>query len=161
MKLRWLPFLLCAVFGLALLVGGLFVPAHLRALDVVVMQTASWNGPAVYGEAQTLAGASRLGAARLMIRALPAGKNSNDELFKAALADRQQQNPGALFWGADALGKSIFAGTFQPADRDLSFTDFVIRQENRDAALSQLRGSANVTVQELLRTRALTQTVIF
>jgi hypothetical protein len=161
MKRRWPPFLLCAVFGLALLVGGLFVPAHLRALDAIVMQTAGRNGHSVSGEGQAMIDASRLGVAQLLLQAALSGKNSGDEQFKATLADRIRQNPGAFFWGAAMLPKNIFNSSLRPADLNSAFTDFVIREENRDAALSQLRSSANVSVQELLRTRALTQTVIF
>ncbi|HSY20224.1 MAG TPA: hypothetical protein VK815_17900 [Candidatus Acidoferrales bacterium] len=161
MKLRWLPFLLCAVFGLALLVGGLLVPAHLRALDGIVMQAAGRNGQSLAGEERALAGASRLGSAQLLLQASLSGKNAGDEPFKALLADRIRQNPGAFFWGAGMLPKNTFDNTFRPADFNSPFTDFVIREENREAALSQLRSSANVTVQELLRTRSLTQTVIF
>lgn len=149
------------VFGLALLVGGLFVPAHLRALDGIVVQSAGRSGRTLAGEEQALAGANRLGAAQLLLQASSAGNNSGDEPFKAALADRLRQNPGALFWGADAHTKTIFGGTFQPADQNSFFTDFVIRQENREAALAQLRSSANVTVQELLRCRALAQLAVF
>jgi|SRR5450756_620677 len=99
MNLRWLFFLVCAVFGLALLVGGLLVPAHLRALDGMVMQTAGRNGRTVSGEGQALAEASRPGAAQLLLQASLAGKNSGDEPFKAMVADRIRQNPGAFFWG--------------------------------------------------------------
>lgn len=41
------------------------------------------------------------------------------------------------------------------------FTDFIVRQENRDAALAHLRDSPSAAVQELLRSRLLTSTVLF
>ena len=46
---RWVWFSLCAVLGLSLLIGGLFVPAHLRAVDDLVLETAGRNTPGLAG----------------------------------------------------------------------------------------------------------------
>ncbi|HEV2694924.1 MAG TPA: hypothetical protein VG347_18670 [Verrucomicrobiae bacterium] len=158
MKLRLVNFLLCAVFGLALLVGGLLIPAHLRALDGVVLKSAGRGGQSVADEAKAAADKDRLGVAQLLLQA---SKNSGDERLKAAVADRQRQNTGALFWGANTSTKNIFGNGVRPGDENLSGTDFIIRQENREAALMRLQGSTNAAVQELLRARGLTQLGMF
>src|SRR5579862_4236390 len=62
----------------------------------------------------------------------------------------------------DAGVRNLFAGNAQPpADSSQPFTDFIIRQENRDAALAQLRESPVPAVQELLRSRSLNNTALF
>jgi len=161
MKRRGLKFLLCTVFGLALLVGGLLVPAHLRALDSAVLQYAGRNSRPLPSEAQALMAGNKLGAAQLLQQAAQIRKISGAEQSGAALAVRVRHSPEALFWGADAQAKAVFGGGFRPADQESSFTDFVVRQENREAALALLGRSANPAVQELLRNRSLRDTVIF
>jgi len=161
MKPRWPLFMLCAGLGLALLAAGLFVPAHLRALDVAVIQSAGRNSQTLAGEGQALAAVGKLGAAQLLQQAAQGEKISGAEASGAALAGRVRQNPEALFWGADERTKIIFGGGFRAADVNSAFTDFVIRQENRDAALARLERSPNVAVQELMRNRSLQDTVIF
>ena len=161
MKPRWRFFLLCVVLGLALLCAGLFVPAHLRGLDVAVIQSAGRNSQTLAGEGQALAAVNKLGAVQLLQQAAQSEKISGAEAFGAALAGRVRQNPGALFWGADERTQIVFGGGFRAADVNATFTDFVIRQENRDAALARLERSANAAVEELLRNRSLQDTVIF
>jgi hypothetical protein len=51
--------------------------------------------------------------------------------------------------------KNIFADTI-PAP----FTDFIVRRQNRNAALTFLTHSASYTVEELMRSRSLTITVL-
>ena len=69
MIFRWLYFLICVVFGLVLLAGGLLVPAHLRALDAMVIRNAGRNGSSLLEEIKIAAGEKRLGTAQQLLRA--------------------------------------------------------------------------------------------
>ena len=160
-KARWLWFLICAVLGLALLVCGLLVPMHLRAVDASVIARAGRNSPALLKQGQTLAVEQKLGAAQmLMLAARLAGIPGWDRLDET-ITNLARQNPAALAWGNDSRVENIFGKPSRLAEENLPFTGFVVRQENRNAALARLRASPAPTVQELLRSRSLTDTVLF
>ena len=56
----------------------------------------------------------------------------------------------------------LFGSDPQPPKTELEpLTDFVVKLENREVVLEFLQGSRNPSVQELLRCRQLTNTVIF
>jgi hypothetical protein len=154
-KMRWLFFLFCAVFGLALLACGLLVPLHLRAVDAGILARAGRNGPALLEQGRTLAGEQRLGAAQMLGQAARLEGFPGWDRLDQAITTGARQNPSALPWGNDARVKSLFANT-TPAP----FTDFIVRQENRDAALASLGHSSLFTVQALMRSRSLTKTVL-
>jgi hypothetical protein len=161
MKLRWLMFFICAVFGLALLVCGLLVPMHLRAVDAGVIEMAGGQGPALLNQGRTLAGERKLGAAQMLMRAArTAGLPGWDRLGET-ITNLARQNPAALAWGDDGRTENLFGNpSSAAADPDLPFTDVIIRQQNREAALAHLRDSTVQTVQALLRTRTLHHTVL-
>jgi hypothetical protein len=161
MTIRWLYSLICVVFGLALLVGGLLLPAHLRALDAAVIRNAGRNGSALLESMQIAAGEKRLGTAQQLLRAAQIANIPDSEPAGTAFANLVRQNPDALFWGDDARLENIFANGFKLSDQNSSLADFIVREENRDTALAHLGGSPNAAAQELLRSRSLTNTVIF
>src|ERR1700744_4774791 len=65
MNSRWLWFWLCIVLGLMLLLCGLLVPAHLRAVDTGVIRAAGRTGPEMLERGKALASVGRLGAAQI------------------------------------------------------------------------------------------------
>ena len=69
-----------------------------------------------------------------------------------------QQHPDWLAWGNDSTLKRLF-GNDSPSSEP--FAGFIVRTQNREAALDLLRASTSPTVQELLRCRALTGTTLF
>jgi hypothetical protein len=160
-KVRWLCFLVCAALGVAALACGLLVPAHLRALDAGVMQLARHSGPSLLEQGGTLAAENKLGTAKMLV----AGAHESDmpgwDRLETTVSNLAQANPPALFWGDDTSTGKIFGNNFQPDDRNLAFTDFIIRRENREAALAHLQGSSVQAIQELLRSRSLNNTVLF
>ncbi|HTB84573.1 MAG TPA: hypothetical protein VK742_13035 [Candidatus Sulfotelmatobacter sp.] len=160
MKFRWLFCIACAVFGLILLAVGLLVPAHLRALDVGVVQVAGQSDPALPDKIRALMGQKKLGTAQLLLQAAQIQISGMDSVA-SAWTNLVRQQPGSRFWGDDARMENLFGNNFQPADQDSSFSDFIVRQENRRLALAQLAGSQNPGVVELLRSRSLNNTVIF
>jgi hypothetical protein len=160
--MRWLWFLICAVLGLVLLAGGLLVPVHLRAVDAGVLARAGRSGPALLEEGRTLAGEQKLGTASMLMQAARLAEFPGWDRLGETITNLVQQNPAALTWGDDARVKNLFAGNAQPpAGGAQPFTDFIIRQENREAALTQLRDSPIPAVQELLRSRSLNNTTLF
>ena len=160
--MRWLWFLICAILGLALLAIGLLVPMHLRAVDAGVLEQAGRRGPMLLEEGRTLAGEQKLGTALMLMQAARLAEFPGWDRLGDTITNLAQQNPAALTWGDDARVKNLFAGNAQPpADGTQPFTDFIIRQENRDAALTQLRDSPVPAVQELLRSRSLNNTALF
>ena len=97
--MRWLWFLICAVFGLALLAGGLLVPMHLRAVDAGVLERAGRNGPALLEQGRTLAGEQRLGAAQMLVQAARLEAFPGWDRLDQRIATQARQNPSALTWG--------------------------------------------------------------
>ena len=160
--MRWLWFLVCAVLGLALIVCGLLVPVHLRALDASVLARAGRNSPALLEQGRKLAGENRLGAALMLMQAARVAGFPGWDRLGETVNNQARQNPGALAWGDDSHVENLFAGTISSSGAGTqTFTDFIVRQEHRDAALAHLRRSPSPAVQELLRSRSLNNTVLF
>jgi hypothetical protein len=159
--MRWLWFSICAVLGLALLACGLLVPMHLRAVDAGVLERAGRNGPSLLEEGRTLAGEQKLGTAQMLMQAARLAELPGWDRLGETITNQARQNPSTLTWGDDARAKNIFAGNTRSPDAGAEpFTDFIVRQENRDAALTQLRDSTVPAVQELLRSRSLNNTTL-
>lgn len=157
--MKWGWFTLCLVVCVTVLAAGLLIPAHLRAVDATVLQSAPRHGPALLGEGQVFMAENRLGAARLLFEAgRLTGIRGGAELSSTA-NELARQNPGAFFWGDDSRTESLFgnnAGAYPQ-----SLTDYIVRQSNRETALAALRHSQIPAVEELLRSRALNNTVLF
>ncbi len=161
MNFRWLAFVICAVLGLALLVCGLLVPMHLRAVDAGVLKRAGANGPSLLGHGQMLAGERKLGVAQMLVQAARAAGMPAWDRLADTITNLARQNPAALAWGDDGRVAGLFGNESALAAPDSPLADFIIRQGNREAALAHLQGSTVQSVQELLRTRSLKDTSLF
>jgi hypothetical protein len=162
MKVRWPGFLICAILGLVMLGCGLLMPAYLRAVDASVIQRAGRSSPALLAQGRALAGAKNLGVAKMLMLAGQAAGIPGWDRLGEAVTNQTQQYPEELAWGNDSRVASLFGENARAPGAGLEpFTDFIIRQENRDAALGRLRQSPSSVVLELLRTRALNNTVLF
>lgn len=165
---RWAWFFGCAFIGLMLLLTGWLVPAHLRAVDVSVLQEAGRKTPALAAQGLALANQNNLGAARLLLRA---GRDAQAPgLAKLALAvtNLSSRTPRLEIMGAPEprLGSlALIVREMLPDSTNFvagqPFTELVVRLENRDRVLKLLQGSSRPVVQELLWCRSLTNTVIF
>ena len=159
--MRWLFFLFCAALGLALLACGLLVPMHLRAVDAGILERAGRSGPALLDEGKTLAGEQKLGTAQMLMQAARLETFPGWDRLDQLIARQARQNPAALMWGADTRVKSLFPGNTPLSKAGAEpFTDFIIRQKNRDTALAALNRSSTLAVQGLMRSRSLTKTVL-
>ncbi len=160
---RLTGFLMCAIPGLLMLAGGLAVPAHLRAVDAAVLQRAGRNTPALFEQGLALVRENNLGAAQLLLQAGQEAGLPDRQRLGLAIANLATQHPSWMVWGGgDARLERLFASDPElPRSGSEPFTNFMVREQNRAVVLDLLRASPLPVVQELLRCRALTNTVIF
>src|SRR5207249_10189886 len=109
-----------------------------------------------------------LGAAQLLFQAANAKGMPGHERLGEAMDNLALQRPDLVIWGSEAGGISASPNTNTETVRPkvesiapLPFTEFVVRSEQREKLLAQLTDSTNPAAHELLRFRALTNTVIF
>lgn len=146
---NWLWLWGCAVLGAVALLCGLLVPAHLRAVDSVVIDAAGRGTPTLVQRGIELGHDGHPGAAQMILQAarfelLP----DREELRAAAALPTHDYPPALAAAGADVVST-------RPV------TEVALRLENRDRILEQLQASRNVAVQALLQFREATNTVIF
>src|SRR5512135_2141121 len=155
-RVVWL--VVSALLGLLALVCGLLVPAHLRAVDGGVLERAGRNTPSLVDHGLALVQRNELGAAELLFDAAEAQRLPDREKLAGATARLAVHDPSLRLWGAPAPALEPLASKTAAPE---PMTDFVVRLENRDRVLELLRASKSPAVQELLRVRALTNTVLF
>ena len=160
---RWLWFSLCALAGVLLLLCGLLVPAHLRAVDASVLAQAGRNTPGLVEAGLSLVKQKQLGAADLVRDAADRENIPGRDKLASAIDQLAKQNRGYRIWGTGEPHLEILFGTDRQTNNIVPepFTDFVVRIQNRNRVLELLRVSNRPGVQDLLRTRELTNTTIF
>ena len=154
---RWLWVLICTVSSLLLLFGGLLVPAYLRAVDVTVIRNAGRNSPGLVAQGLALIDQQNVGVASLFLAAARNEDIYGWQKLGLAVTNAVVLHPNWLVWGNDAGLQRVFR---EDAPASEPFTEFIIRQKNRERALELMQVSPNPTVQELLHCRELT-TVLF
>ena len=163
MMSRLTGFLMCAIPALVLLVCGLWVPAHIRAVDACVLNEAGRHTPSLIQQGFSLLGQENLGGAQLLLQAAQAQGLGGQQGLGVAITNCAMQHPRWLIWGGgDARLDRLFASDPRlPRSGPEPFTVFAVREDNRAVMFELLRPSPRPAVQELLRCRALTNTVIF
>jgi hypothetical protein len=146
-KSRWFWFALCIAFSAVLLVCGWLVPMHLRAVDASVLQRAGESGPSLVDRGMALEHANNADAARMILQAAENEKIRWTGELASSLATHPESEP--LFPGGPTVTHST------------PVTATVIRLENRSRILAYLQSTGSPAVQELLRTRDLTNTALF
>lgn len=172
---RWIWFLVCMVLGLALVAGGLLVPAHLRATESSVLAKAGRNSPTLVEQGLTLVRDRQLGAAQMLWLATKNEWIPRREELGIAINDLARQHPAWQAWGG---GDSELAALFESAPNaagrateslptnsavagSVPFTYYVVQQDTRDRVLALLQASTRPAVQELLMCRNLTNLTLF
>jgi hypothetical protein len=158
---RSMWFWLCVVLGLLALAAGLLVPIHLRAVDAGVISRAGQHTPTLVEEGLGMAAGQGLGAAEMMLRAAKMEQVPDAGRLELSIGQLARAHPDWVAWGgADSYLDKLFktSATNSSPER---VTEIIIQTENRAAGLKRLRTSSCPAVQELLRSRALTNTVIF
>ena len=155
--------LLCALAGVLLLVGGLLVPAHLCAVNVGVLREAGRHTPSLVQQGLMRVRDNNPGAARLLLQAAQQQDVPQWRELGQAITNSASQHPGWVVWGGGDTGlERLFASDVSlPKASSEPFTDFAVREENRTVILELLAASSQPAVQELIRCRALTNTVLF
>ena len=156
---RWGSLWICALLGLALIVCGLLVPAHLRALDVSVVERAGRGTPFLVERGLVLAHEKQLGAAQLLLQVAQDEKSPGWEKLAASVSSLAKEHPELRVLGGPEARLEKLAGASGSVSEP--FTDWVVRSENREKVLGLLGGSKNPAVLEVLKTRGLTNTTIF
>ena len=163
MSNRATGFLLWAVPGALLLALGLLLPAHLRAVDSGVLRAAGRKTASLVEQGLLLVKENNLGAAGLLLQAAQHQRVPGQPELASAIKSTAVQHPGWEIWGGGDTGiERLFASDEAlPKAASEPFTDFVVREENRVIILELLGTSLQPAVQELIRCRALTNTVLF
>jgi len=138
---RWDSIFICAFAAVALIACGLFVPAHLRAVDERVLDRAGKATPALTDRGLAFARQGNIGAAKMLLQAAREQKLSGVKELETAISEASKNNP--------------------PGNQSAPFTEFAVRSEIREMILGGLQTSSNRVTLELLKLRALTNTVLF
>jgi hypothetical protein len=156
-------FLLCAIPGVLLLACGLLVPAHIRAVDASVLREAGRSTPGLVQQGLALVRDNNPGAARLLLQAAQQENVPQRQNLGLAITNSAAQHPSWDVWGGGDTGlERLFASDVSmPRAASEPFTDFAVREENRTIILELLGTSLQPAVQELIRCRTLTNTVLF
>ena len=160
---RLTGFLMCAVPAVLMLICGLMVPAHLRAVDTCVLKEAGRNTTGLIKQGLSFVGQGNLGAAKLLLQAAQAQGLPDAQGLGLAINHLALQHPRWLVWGGgDARLDRLFASDpYLPKSSSEPFTEFVVREDNRTVVLGLMGASPLPVVLDLLRCRALTNTIIF
>ncbi|HWX18695.1 MAG TPA: hypothetical protein VN578_02200 [Candidatus Binatia bacterium] len=176
---RKVLFLICVVLGLVMLVCGLLVPAYLRAVDISLLQRAGRKTPSLVTRGRALVEENRLGAAELLLEAAREEALPDRENLRSAVTNLALAHPGWQAWGGGESHLELLFGSPTPglprsaptgaatvsSQDDFSnfepLTEWMVRLKNRGEVLELLGTSRRPVVQELLRCRDLTNTVIF
>lgn len=158
---RWIWFVVCAILGLVMLICGLLVPAHLRAVDVSLLQKAGRKSPALLHTGLDLVQHNQLGAAEMVAETVRQQRLLGWEELGQAVITLGQQHPEWESWGG---GEPLMAALTEyqlPSSKPEPITEWIVRLENRGKVLNLLRASAKPGVQELLHCQELTNTTLF
>ena len=159
---RVLQISVCVILGLLALATGLLLPTHLRAVDVSVIKRAGRNTPSVLERGLELVSDRKLGAAQLLLDAAKRQEFPGVEALGLAVANLAARQPDLLVFGGTASAPLEALRRSNPASpRSEPFTVFMIRPDNRTKVIDLLGASTRPIVQELMRCRTITNTVIF
>jgi hypothetical protein len=160
---RWLWFFLCVIVGMVMLVCGLQVPAHLRAVDITVLERAGRKTPSLAEQGLVLVSADKLGPAQLLSQTAQRYQLLGREKLEYGVTELARQHPGWVVWGGpEPRFESIFENDSKLRNPGFDpVTEYVVRLENRERVLNLLSASKRPCVQELLRLRLSTNTTIF
>lgn len=168
---RLFAFLFCAAFGAAMIFCALQVPAHLRAVDEIVLQTGGMGTPSVTDRGLDLVKNEQIGPAELFAKAAQSAKIADAARLDHAVNDLATRNAPLEFVGAPVEGAlasflkpelvASNTGNNQTNSRPEPFTEFMVRSDNRTKALELLQNSPSSLAQALLKFRLVTNTVLF
>lgn len=162
---RWVGFAIFTILGLALIWCGLRIPAHLRAVDGIVLRKAGAGTPSLIEGGLLLVTNKQMGAARFFLAAARSASISNSHTLSDAVSELAAHESSASIprplagsLPSPAAGNLREPGSNQPVE---SFAEFIIRSEVRTKALQALQRSRNPLALEFYHLRLLTNTALF
>jgi hypothetical protein len=160
---RWVWFASCTIIGLLMLACGLLIPAHLRAVDAAVLQKAGHRTPYLIETGLSLVREEKLGPAQLLLKAAQQERLLGRERLGDAVDELAKQRPALQAFGSSEPRLEILFGgkSAVTSTPPVTFTEFAVRQENRERVLGYLRISNHPLAQELMLCRNVTNTVLF
>ena len=161
--MRWVGLILCAILGLVMLICGLLVPAHLRAVDVGVIESAGRKSRTLVEEGIALLNQQEIGAAEMVCQAARMSTVRGHEKLALGIRNFAGARPSVAFWGVANSSLENLFGSSQTSSTTNSpaIASFVIQEENREKILGMLASSQALAVRELMKCRTLTNTVLF
>jgi hypothetical protein len=153
---RWLCFAACVAGAGLLLLCGWLVPGHLRAVDLAVLKQAGAGTPPLIDRGLARAEEGQRASAELFLQA--AQKENLQGIDRLSLALRQPIAPAPRLSQIETL---LNNGAADPSGASSPVTETVLRLANRDRILAFLQATPSLAARALLRSRDLTNTVLF
>ncbi len=152
----------CAGLGLLAVLGALLVPAYLRSVDAAVITHAGAGSPSLVAEALEQARLDRLGPALLLAQAAMAAEVPEATATLYAIQRLRAEQPVPPVWGrSDSLLKQVCWLPGEPPPAGETVIEVILPEAQRRALERYLAGVRRADVQEFLRARGITQTVLF
>ena len=157
----WFIFFILA--GLLCAAWGLLVPAHLRAVDAMVIRKAGENTPSLVEMGVDLLKLEKVGPARLFQRAAEIENSPDRGKLDAALEEFAKSNPKQALWGGpDPLLDQIGLAKFiTPRNAGQPIMDLLVNPQARSALRDFLTASRRPAVRAVLGARSVTNMVYF
>ncbi len=156
---RWALFWAFVTTGALLLVGGLLLPAHLRAVDTDVITSAGRQTPSIEDSARALAKRNETGPARLLLEVITQMGLPGRETLLPDIGEIEKANPKLILFGGPP--PTLVALNSPAKGATNGFTDFLVNAENRAKVIGALAALKQPGLNELLNTRDLTNTAVF
>ncbi len=160
---RVIWFVLCTVIGLGLIALGLLVPAQIRAVDARVVELRGEPGPSLVDEGVSLVRMEKTGPARLFLDAAEKVSLPGRERLEAAIRGYEERNPKLRLWGGAAPYLERVFEKHSPVGNLTVYpiVDILVWEDARLALVQALGFSRRPGVLDLMKTRDLTNTVLF
>jgi hypothetical protein len=149
--------------GLELIAWGLLVPAQIRAIDARVVELRGEAGPSLVDEGLSLVRLEKTGPARIFLAAAEKASLARRERLEAVIRGYEEANPKLRLWGGAAPYLERIFQKHSPAGNleVYPIVDILVWEDTRETLVQALGVSRRPGVQDLLKTRDLTNTVLF
>ncbi|HWN94565.1 MAG TPA: hypothetical protein VNT99_06010 [Methylomirabilota bacterium] len=156
----------CLICGALLLCCALLVPAHFRALDAAVIESAGKgrvgaSTPTLVEEGITFLSVEKLGPAKVLFRSAQAEGVQRSALLSGGIAQFTRENPSLVALGGAAPLLDNAEVAPRSATEPQPIVDLLARRVPREKAFQFLQQSRRPGVQHMLQNRALTNTILF
>lgn len=151
------------VFGAALLIAALLVPAHSRAIEAKALEVAGAHSPGLIEEGITLVQMEKAGPARMLLTAAQAENLQNADRLQTVVNDFNNEHRDLAPWGGSDPSVERAEIPSLGVSRAYPVMDLLMQRAVREKMLDFLRTRARGRpgLNLFLNTRTLTNTVHF